>query len=1159
MERIANDAQQTAINARNSLITVSAGAGTGKTWTLASRFVSLLTDVNCGCNVENIITLTFTEKAAQEMKERIESAICEKISSAAESESIVLKNALSHFDDAYISTIHSFASGVLKESALVLGLDPTSAIISQPEADELSEELSRKIEELDSTITRCFDDPAVLEKTISEWSPQDIAGLSSECEDMHSARSLTYSEFLQMSGDSVMESVIEKVKVNSMPRIKLAWEAWNNVFCRIKEQIYSDFAAKGKKPDYVLNIREFMEKWDGKVIESNDEFVKYFIELMKSPLQRASFGKYKDDINSLLGEGAKDWKKRHEDLLMISKNLSINEIIANYPEDVNERESLIKLCSICWKLTEEKRRENKILTFTDLIKFSSEAICGVNYRRNFKQIMIDEFQDTDPLQEKMIRSIAKNQPNVSIFVVGDPKQSIYRFRNADLSIFESYVKECQQMQDDGVYIKMNNSFRMRSGLYEKINGLFSYIWPHNLGETISNLKYEDLIGETDKVRDAGTLPIMAILTEKHEKKKAKKELNNQFEDENEDDSAENSSTGDEHEGTSKIDEVRAKLLNELVETLMHWKEGGLTVWDSKEKCQRPFEWRDCAILTQTRTSWTLIEDAFSKAHIPLNIEGNESWFGRGEVMDIVNLLRAVAYPDDELSNMGWHSSFLSPHDKVEEELLRRTAKIDGGAAVLKYFLDNMSWLESIPPSQRMRALANMRYASQLAEEYEKFICRSIHGCSEWLSKSLKSKSRFKEPQINDDGKSVKLLTIHASKGLEFPFVILWGTERLSKSKRTNSSLIASKYLGLFASKHKLFKTFHYALEEQAEAEEYQRLLYVAATRAKDSILFCGISDEQGNAESGSWLKYLLDWNANSNYENITSVHHVNEKITSSLFTETENAFLTNKAVNTLKNTVKLELPEPQISLTRMSATSYALYEWCPYAWRRKYRQGVDIDFENFGGTEKESLSGKDIGSICHWVLSKWDFSVDSIDNYFPREKYAENIVRLLPPHLRASYRINSNREKIRQWLLNFADSEIGEEFRKLYAEGRLKREVPFKVHISDGIKLIGSFDIFWEDETGVHLRDWKTNPNERVLGLYENQLSFYAFALHRLKGNLSTIGLVSIGDCKLMNISNRESFDIIEGRINSAVINAANGQWERRTENCISCPWEGCI
>jgi ATP-dependent exoDNAse (exonuclease V) beta subunit len=1104
--------------------------------------------------VENIITLTFTEKAAQEMKERIESVIMEKISSATENELVILRRALSHFDDANVSTIHSFASKVLKESAVALGLDPASSIISQPQADELAEELGRKIEELDEVVTKNFKNSSSLEAILSEWLPQNIADLSIKCEEIHSARSCSYKEFLNMSDDSVMANVIRKIKKNSMPKIISACENWQAVLYGIKDQIYS--VNKGKIPDYIFNLREFLEKWSESVIESDEEFINFFIALMESVLKRADFGILSESINSYLGEPAKEWKKRYSDLLTMSRNFSIDRIKTNYPQDLSEREALIELCSVCWRISEEKRRENKTLSFTDLIVLASEGISNNNYSRNSKQIMIDEFQDTDPLQEKMIRLVAGNQPDTSIFVVGDPKQSIYRFRNADLSIFESYVSESRKKQGNdinGVYIKMNDSFRMRSGLIHRINGLFNYIWPNNLGESIGNLKYENLAGEVDEKRDAGTLPIMAMLSEKHESKSTKKEFDCDFE--NEGDRDANPSVGDERGAKGKIDEVRARLLKKLTETLIHWKTRELTLWDKNDKCLRPFEWRDCAILTMTRTSWALIEDAFSKADIPLSIEGNVSWFVRGEVMDIINMLRAVAFPDDELSNGGWYNSFLSPRDKNEEGFLRRTASIKGGAAALNYFLDNLYWLKNLPASQRLRALANMRYALQLAEDYERLICRSIHGCSEWLLKALKSKSRFEEPQTTDDGKSVKLLTVHASKGLEFPFVIIFGTERLSTAKRISSSLIASEHLGLFASKHELFKMFHYALEEQAQMEEYQRLLYVAATRAEDSVLFCGITDEKYNAESGSWLQYLINWNANSNSESIVSVDSINEMITSSLFPEKTKSTHANI---TVKNNHRLSLPEPEVSLTRISATSYALFEWCPHAWRRKYRQGIDVDFENIEGADRGSVSGKNIGSISHWILSKWDFSVEGLNHYFPIEKLTESVISLLPPSLRAAYRVSSNREKIRQWLAGFADSEIGEQFRKLCSESKLKREVPFRILVAKGIELVGTFDVFWEDGNRIHLRDWKTNPNDRVLELYKNQLFFYAYALHRLKGNLSTIGLVSIKDSKLFEIVDSESFDRIENIIVKAAKKAVTGLWERKTENCLMCPWKNC-
>jgi hypothetical protein len=123
----------------------------------------------------------------------------------------------------------------------------------------------------------------------------------------------------------------------------------------------------------------------------------------------------------------------------------------------------------------------------------------------------------------------------------------------------------------------------------------------------------------------------------------------------------------------------------------------------------------------------------------------------------------------------------------------------------------------------------------------------------------------------------------------------------------------------------------------------------------------------------------------------------------------------------------------------------------------------------------------------------------------------------------------------------------------------LKREVRFKIPITDRINLTGAFDVYWEDGDGIHLRDWKTNIKDSVLEFYENQLKFYSLAISRLKGKPLTVGIVSVKDCKLLSVPNDERFDKTEDRIINMSRIASTGPWGQKKENCPACPWKGCI
>lgn len=224
----------------------------------------------------------------------------------------------------------------------------------------------------------------------------------------------------------------------------------------------------------------------------------------------------------------------------------------------------------------------------------------------------------------------------------------------------------------------------------------------------------------------------------------------------------------------------------------------------------------------------------------------------------------------------------------------------------------------------------------------------------------------------------------------------------------------------------------------------------------------------------------------------------------------------------------------------MSATSFALYEHCPFAWRRRYRQGLPLDWENYADADTVSL-GSDVGSIAHWILARWDFSSN-----IPDEK---NILRL-PPRLRGAFRElyrSRNIEILKKWLADLSASKTGKFLHALNAEKKLERERSFKVKLGN-LRLVGSVDLFWEDEDGLHVRDWKTSS--KLENLYENQILFYAVALQK---KIASMALISVRDGEETKIE----LDALEG-MEQKISDAAKGAlrfWKPKRENCNSCPF----
>jgi hypothetical protein len=246
--------------------------------------------------------------------------------------------------------------------------------------------------------------------------------------------------------------------------------------------------------------------------------------------------------------------------------------------------------------------------------------------------------------------------------------------------------------------------------------------------------------------------------------------------------------------------------------------------------------------------------------------------------------------------------------------------------------------------------------------------------------------------------------------------------------------------------------------------------------------------------------------------------------------------------------------ERACSLERMSATAYALFRFCPFAYRMRYRQGLDLRWES---PTEDGHGGTEAGSLAHWVLARWDLGADTLGNWLPLEDTrTKRWINLLPPNLRPIARNPDVRSRIRKWLEDFA---AGETAKIMRISTSLQREVPFRVRIKDGPFAIGSIDALYRDEKGYHLLDYKVTASGGAPDiLYENQLLFYAAAATAALGSKpSGLALYHLPEGKLHTIT-PAAFDPEDTflKISIAAKKAAQGPFEPAHENCRTCPWK---
>lgn len=1162
--------QREAVTAGEPIVVVGAGAGTGKTKTLAWRFLWALLAFP-ETRVENILTLTFTEKAAREMRERIAKMLDSSRKAAEalglEDPATRLADARSRLDEAYISTIHAFALRVIRESGLALPLDPGAGLVSPPQEEAFWENFSSVLDSLDPReASRGLPEPwrtrseslaasREVSEAVNAWGPENLAKFAREAVALHGSRGLEAEALWEW--DPARD---EAVRARLLEEHRLCWEDRLALFRGTIFPGLGDLSLD--KTKLASRLAEFRERWNGPPPAAEEaEKLLEFLEDLDSTLKGAS-GKLKDTLGALMGETPAEIRESLKKELPLARSL-----VKGLPEEEKSARITASRCAaVAWARWEQAKASSCTLTFDDLIRYAAAAVsANPAYGNRFSHILVDEVQDTDPLQDALIEALRKSGRG-RLFMVGDLKQSIYRFRHAEPSLFAGHIRRAM-VGGEGRYVLLDRSYRMRQDLVRFVNDCFGPLWSDGLGRDLG-VAYEALVGPSDtswwEERNALRTPAVSLLLETHRE-------------------------NPESEEKEKKNAVRGRLAGRLAETLASLR--GKSAWDKEHCTLRPLEWRDMAVLVPGRTHYPSLQDAFEAAGIPAVFQKSQGFFSRGEVFDLVEMLRALAEPDDRLALSGWLVSPFSGLRKEEAlrfagipekgnpplknrleadapevarrfDSLRAKALLAGPAAVLESLLEDPAALKTAPPSDRPRMAANLARAAALAREFTAARGPSLAACAASLGSSLRRALPAEEPDfMAEDEDVVRVMTVHAAKGLEFPVVAVMGLDDAGRGNGRGSSLLPSvPLLGVVTSlpgdgaPPAEAILWHRALEKDALEEESERLFYVAATRAQDVLLLCGICPLDGETGEpkpveGSWLAMLA----------ASHPHLLEDALCSSSAGEDpagKKAFRPDPGNAPLPGP-ELELPAPSPTLASVSATGYALYANCPRGWRLQVRQGLDLAWEKPASGEP---GGPDLGSLVHRILAEWDFTLESLDLLVPEtlEGPTDRALLRLPPELRAPARRDDNRRALRATLSTFLETPAGQTIAAAHRQGILKREWPFRLPLENGPVLAGVLDALWEEGGTVHIRDYKlgqASPFMKDLGT--RQLAFYGTVAARLFPGRAL-------DLSLLFLKAHEEVPVsvgsippgkVEGEVRAMAREGAAGPFPPNLEACPACPW----
>ncbi|NWG02420.1 MAG: UvrD-helicase domain-containing protein, partial [Syntrophaceae bacterium] len=838
-----------AVNDLSESYIIEAAAGTGKTTVLVGRILNLIRRGEA--NLEEIVAITFTEKAAGELKVKLREEL-EKATLAA-SDSVQdhrLSKAISSLERMQVTTIHSFCASLLRERPVEAGLDPNFEV-----ADELTASLLRT-DVWDEWLAREMDteDPSLRRAVLLGITTNQLEKLGQAM--------LNHRDVLHY-----LPSPDPKIE-GSIDRFIKSLKEWMKELNRLKGQC--------KKPD---EDRAFQ-----KIEELNDQVVE--LESLPSEEEKEVFIFRKLSIGSTDRLGAQARWKTKEDLEEVRKVISqiseaVDEVKAGMADSVLT--GLTKRLVNYVQSYEKAKQERNYLDFNDLLLYTRQLLkehieVRQYFRQRYKFLLVDEFQDTDPLQAEIVFFLSemdKKTPALEwsdvkvspkrLFLVGDPKQSIYRFRRADIEMYEDVKKGMGSER----LLTISQNFRCAPSIVRVANKIFQ--------ELIQRSTYGDY--QPDYVslhfgRKQNTVPPqhgLVLLCPPEDRKFV-------FTD------AEDQRTWESRCIASFIQ----KLVGEE-----KWQ-----VWDESLQSMRPVGLRDVAILMRTYSSLEYLENALRSYDVDYRVVGGRYFYKRQEVEQLLAVLRAVDNPHDKVALI---AALRSPFFGISDEeififheeggelnylkgakgtplekpffLLRELHEIRNQtsvAAVLhRFYLATRGLILFLLKPQGEQRVANLIKIGDVARALAERGTLSFRGFVRWLAERQEEEAEEEEPPTLERGDEfVKLMTIHRAKGLEFPVVILADLAHQGKKGRDfivdrKGHRIAIKVGGQddqFWTRN--FEDLSKWEEIRGEAEE-RRLLYVAMTRARDfSVLpLYWVKDKNGEPQipEMSFLKYLQDY------------------------------------------------------------------------------------------------------------------------------------------------------------------------------------------------------------------------------------------------------------------------------------------------------------
>ena len=878
--------QEQAIYKNKSNILVAAAAGSGKTAVLVERIINKI--INEHVDIDKILVVTFTNAAASEMRERIFNAIYKKIDKSEDDDEIQnLQRQITLINKASICTIDSFCLDVIRNNFFETNISPNFRIADNNEIELL------KMEVLDEFFEEKYEE--------KNQDFQDLIKTYTSYRDDTPLKDLILKIFTYISSSPYprkwLKSQIEKFNIKD-ENIDFSETQWGKILLdEMKEELIYDIAIlddEAKKLSVDKDLLIFQKTLENDSYELQtllanlDNWDKAYtvanrVEFIKWPVKRGD-SLEKDNAKNIRDSVKKKFNEKRDKIFVSTSKEAI--------DDINEmHQLLVKLENLIYEFEDRftgKKKERNILDFSDVEHLALDILVAEKedgthtrtevakkYQNRFNEIAIDEYQDSNLVQEYILTSVSNGN---NIFMVGDVKQSIYKFRQARPELFlDKYKKyNLNESNNYGLKIQLFKNFRSRENILDLTNLIFKNIMSYELGEIdYTKEEYLNLGAKWDETKLKNEVDIIDVNDEGENIEESDVQIDD---DENE-----------ENENIEDI-ELEAKFVAKKIRGLVNSK---FQIYDLKSQNYRNIKYRDIAILIRsTKGKAPIFEKELMENDIPVYSDMSSEYIDSIEIQTILALLKIIDNPiqdiplvtvmrssigkftDNELveirladRNSNFYEALQKAKLSVSEELKE---KIDEFLNQLQKWreeqeylsLDELIWqiyedtgflnYMGILPNGELRQ-ANLRMLFERAKSYESASFKGLFNFIRFIERlSLSSGDMSSAKMIGENDDVVRIMSIHKSKGLEFPIVFLVSTSSKFNLMDLNMDILLDQDLGIGVKYIDYDKQIKYdtltklAIKEKAlnsTISEEMRILYVALTRAKEKIYIVGKSKD----------------------------------------------------------------------------------------------------------------------------------------------------------------------------------------------------------------------------------------------------------------------------------------------------------------------------